>query len=552
MRAAVSRGTDGIVPLRGGWPVTWPSRRAPNTARVPDFEAFFEALPAPCIVFAADDPRYTIVAVNDAYLSATNSVRHGARGLLGRPLFQTFPDPLYDPMAAETANLRISLHRVMRTRAADRMVVQRFESRDAEGRVVERYWSPVNAPVLDDEGEVAFIVHHVEDVTGRRDADAAAPAYGVGKASFIEYTFAQSPVAIAVLRGREHVFASCNRAYGALAGHRPLVGLSVREAFPDVDVETIYALLDEVWTTRTPYVVKEFPLNPDGPGPEIYYDFIYQPLVDTEGAVTGIAVIAHDVTELVQQRDAAERARAEAEMARRAAEDSSRATSRMLATLSHEMRTPLNAIAGYTQLLGAGVRGPVTPAQLEDLHRIRQSQLHLTGVVSSVLRHAKVDHAASSSDIDDVPVADVCAAVESLVMPQMREKGLTFAFTSNAPDLFARANAVKLRQIVLNLLSNAVKFTAEGGHVSVTCDAGEQAGTVAVHVSDTGIGIAADHLEKVFEPFVQVSGAVSSDDGVGLGLSISRDLARSMGGEITVRSEPRVGSTFTVTLPAAG
>ncbi len=82
-------------------------------------------------------------------------------------------------MAAETANLRISLHRVMRTRAADRMVVQRFESRDAEGRVVERYWSPVNAPVLDDEGEVAFIVHHVEDVTGRRDADAAAPAYGV-------------------------------------------------------------------------------------------------------------------------------------------------------------------------------------------------------------------------------------------------------------------------------------------------------------------------------------------------------------------------------------
>ena len=518
---------------------------------MPDFEAFFEALPAPCIVFAADDPRYTIVAVNDAYLEATSSVRHGARGLLGRPLFQTFPDPLYDPMAAETANLRISLHRVMRTRAPDRMVVQRFESRDAEGRVVEHYWSPVNAPVLDDEGEVAFIVHHVEDVSGRPDAHPAAPAYGVGKASFIEYTFAQSPVAIAVLRSREHVFASCNRAYGALAGHRPLVGLSVREAFPEVDVETIYALLDEVWATRTPHIVNEFPLNPDGPGPEIHYDFIYQPLVDTEGAVTGIAVIAYDVTQLVQQRDAAERLRAEAEMARRAAEDSSRATARMLATLSHEMRTPLNAIAGYTQLLGAGVRGPVTPAQLEDLHRIRQSQLHLTGVVNSVLRHAKVDHAASASDVDDVPVADVCAAVESLVMPQMREKGLTFAFTSNAPDLFARANAVKLRQIILNLLSNAVKFTGEGGHVSVTCDAGEQAGTVAVHVSDTGIGIAADHLEKVFEPFVQVSGAASSDEGVGLGLSISRDLARSMGGEITVRSEPGVGSTFVVTLPAA-
>jgi signal transduction histidine kinase len=137
-------------------------------------------------------------------------------------------------------------------------------------------------------------------------------------------------------------------------------------------------------------------------------------------------------------------------------------------------------------------------------------------------------------------------------MPQMRDKGLTFSFTSNAPDLFARANAVKLRQIILNLLSNAVKFTAEGGHVSVTCDAGEQAGTVAIHVADTGIGIAPDHLEKVFEPFVQVSGTVSSDEGVGLGLSISRDLARAMGGEVHVRSELGGGSTFTVTLPAAG
>jgi hypothetical protein len=94
--------------------VSWPGRRpAPSFAtRVPDFEAFFEALPAPCIVFAADDPRYTIVAVNEAYLAATKAVRYGARGLLGRPLFQTFPDPLYDPMATETANLRISLHRV--------------------------------------------------------------------------------------------------------------------------------------------------------------------------------------------------------------------------------------------------------------------------------------------------------------------------------------------------------------------------------------------------------------------------------------------------------
>jgi signal transduction histidine kinase len=222
------------------------------------------------------------------------------------------------------------------------------------------------------------------------------------------------------------------------------------------------------------------------------------------------------------------------------------------ATLSHEMRTPLNAIAGYTQLLGAGVRGPVTAAQMEDLQRIRQSQLHLTGVVNSVLRHAKLGNNQASNDIDNVPVSEVCAAVESLVMPQMREKGLTCSFTANAPDLIARADVVKLRQIVLNLLGNAIKFTPEGGHVSVTCDAGEQAGTVAVRVADTGIGIATDHLSKIFEAFVQVGTPVASpDDGVGLGLWISRDLARAMGGELTVESELGHGSVFTLILPAA-
>ena len=132
-------------------------------------------------------------------------------------------------------------------------------------------------------------------------------------------------MAIAVLRGPDHVFASCNRAYGALAGHRPLIGLSVREAFSDTDVDTICALLDEVYAPRTPYVVNEFPIDPGGPGPEIYYNFVYQPLTNAEGRVTGIAVIASDVTELVQERNAAERARAEAEMERRTAEEAGRA-----------------------------------------------------------------------------------------------------------------------------------------------------------------------------------------------------------------------------------
>jgi signal transduction histidine kinase len=442
----------------------------------------------------------------------------------------------------------------MQNRAPDRMLVQRYQTRYEDGREEDRFWCPINAPVLGDDGAVAFVVHHVEDVTAQLATFGASalPHSAYGGASFVEYAFDQAPVAIAVLRGPEHTFASCNRAYGALAGNRPLLGRSIREAFPELDVETIRQVLDEVYATAMPYVVNEFPIHRDGvAGPEIYYNFVYQPLTDTDERVTGVAVIASDVTDLVLERNLAEQGQLAADAARAAAEEASEAKSKMLATLSHEMRTPLNAIAGYTQLLGAGVRGPVSTAQMEDLQRIRQSQLHLTGVVNSVLRHAKLGSGHMPSDLDNVPVPEVCAAVESLVMPQMREKGLTFSFTTNAPDLRARADVVKLRQIVLNLLGNAVKFTPEGGHVSVTCDAGDQAGTIAVRVADTGIGIANDHLIKIFEAFVQVGAPVPSDEGVGLGLWISRDLARAMGGDLTVESALGRGSVFTLTLPAS-
>jgi PAS domain-containing protein len=201
----------------------------------------------------------------------------------------------------------------MRHRAPDRMSVQHFRSQRPDGTEEERLWSPVNAPVLGDDGEVTFIVHHVEDVTTRFAAEPrveeAAPrasddlTFGAqGAAAFVDLAFAQAPVAIAVLRGRELVFACCNRAYGALAGHRPLVGRSIREAFPELDVETIYGIMHDVYATGVPYIVNEFPVHGDGPGPEIYYNFVYQPLTDAEGSVTGIAVLATDVTELVLER----------------------------------------------------------------------------------------------------------------------------------------------------------------------------------------------------------------------------------------------------------
>jgi signal transduction histidine kinase len=193
----------------------------------------------------------------------------------------------------------------------------------------------------------------------------------------------------------------------------------------------------------------------------------------------------------------------------------------------------------------------VTAAQQEDLARIQQSQQHLLGLINSVLNYAKLEAGRVAYDLAEVRLAAAVAAVEALVSPQMRAKGLDFAVPACEPGLAALADAEKLRQIVLNLLSNATKFTPAGGRIAVEC--GEDgAGRVFVRVTDTGVGIAPEQLESVFDPFVQVGRRLTTPgEGVGLGLAISRDLARGMGGDLSAESAPGAGSAFTLTLPAA-
>jgi PAS domain S-box-containing protein len=255
-------------------------------------------------------------------------------------------------------------------------------------------------------------------------------------------------------------------------------------------------------------------------------------------------------------RESAERAKAEAEQAtadaqraRALAEQANRAKSDFLAVMSHELRTPLNAIGGYAELIELGIHGPITPAQGDALERIQRSQRLLLGLVNQVLNYARVETGNVRYNLECVKLDEVLRTAEGSVASQMRAKNIRYEYTGCDSTLDVQADAEKLQQIVLNLLTNAVKFTDAGGAIGVSIERRHR--VAAVHVTDTGIGIPADKFDVIFDPFVQVDARYTrTRDGVGLGLAISRDLARGMGGNLALtRSAEEVGSTFTLTLP---
>ena len=241
---------------------------------------------------------------------------------------------------------------------------------------------------------------------------------------------------------------------------------------------------------------------------------------------------------------------AEAELKRLTNEalEANRAKSDFLAAMSHDLRTPLNAIGGYAQLIEMGVRGPVTEEQRADLLRIQRSKNHLDRLVGDVLSFAKLGAGRIDLRIGPIGVKQTLVPVVDMIGPQLAEKGLSLAPLSVAGDVVMTGDVDKARQILINLLGNALKFTPEGGTITIEASAREN--DVAITVSDTGIGVPEDQLDRIFEAFAQAKRAlVESDAGVGLGLAISRQLARAMSGDLTVKSVVGQGSSFTLTLP---
>jgi signal transduction histidine kinase len=239
--------------------------------------------------------------------------------------------------------------------------------------------------------------------------------------------------------------------------------------------------------------------------------------------------------------------------AREAAELANRSKAHFVATISHELRTPMNAILGYTELLGEGIYGPVSELQLDHLGRVRSSGQHLLGLIEELLGYARIEAGEAVVRPEAVALLDIVEQTLVLVRPIAEQKGLRIRIEGPAEPVELYTDPHKLRQILVNLLANAVKFTDQGEVVVLLRVEGHDAAVrVTIEVTDTGRGLSLDAQAHVFDPFWQADPTATHSGGSsGLGLSVARQLARLLGGDVTVaRSVAGEGSTFVVSLPA--
>ena len=401
------------------------------------------------------------------------------------------------------------------------------------------------------------MLHRHSDATVTADGqelDAATPA-----ASFIE----RAPRAMAITEGPSHRIRSANSAFCRLMNVTPeeVVGRPYAEAFPEPSGHGPLDVLESVIRSGTAEAERELTRPRNGSEDAIWSCSVW-PVGTSPGVEDGLLVEVVDRTDRVEARRRLERMAAdirtinerlletalrEQEWAEKA-EAATVAKSQFLAMMSHELRTPLTGIMGYANLLESEVMGPVTTRQRESIDRIQSCSDHLLALIEGILEFSSMEYGSVEIERERVDICDIVRKTAAMVEPLASEKQIDLSLSLPESSITGETDPQKVRQVIINLLGNAVKFTDQGGRVTLEVVPGED--RLQVHVRDSGIGIEAKDYERIFEPFVQLEELTTRRaGGTGIGLSISRELTRRLGGELTVHSVPGEGSIFSVQLP---
>jgi len=280
-------------------------------------------------------------------------------------------------------------------------------------------------------------------------------------------------------------------------------------------------------------------------------DVLYNAAVyrDDAGAVRGVFAAARDVTERKRLDQVLMNSTAELQKAKRAAELANLAKSDFLSSMSHELRSPLNAILGFAQLMDTGSPAP-TESQKESIGQILRAGWYLLELINEVLDLAQIESGRTSLSIEQVCLAEVISDCQSMIEPQAAKAGIAIAFAAIDPAWHVRADRMRVKQIFINLLSNAIKYNRVGGAVEVSCAAAGP-GRVRIGFQDSGMGLARGELAQLFQPFNRLGREGGAQEGTGIGLVVSKRLVELMGGRIGAKSVVGVGSLFWVELDTA-
>jgi PAS domain S-box-containing protein len=545
------------------------------------FRSLFDSAPGALLVLAPNSPSFTIVAANDAYLRATMTRRDA---IVGRSLFDVFPDNPEDPAASGVRNLRASLERVLLHRAPDVMAVQKYDVRRPDGGFEERYWNPLNTPVFDGEKTIAFILHRVDDVTDlvrleRQDVEqrrlVEALRHQAGDMQAAVYSRAQqlqranrelgqrneqlrqseerlrlliasvNDYAIFMLDDKGYV-TSWNPGAQRIKGYRAdeIIGQHFSRFYPEEDVRAGKCERELEIAKRDGRVEDEdWRVRKDGT--RFWANVVISAVRDpSTGNLLGFAKVTRDLTERVK----AEEERVRLVRAQERAEQASAHKTTFLRLVSHELRTPLATLQLHLQRM-LRLRETLGPKQQEIVQRMEVSTTRLVELIDSLLEFSRIESGRLSTRKERFDLRTVVADVLDEVRMQADLKALELRWqppAADLPELYSDPKLVHL--VVINLLGNAIKYTQKG-FVAVEVSHSDEGHRISV--SDSGPGIAEDQQARVFEPFEQIEKIEHKHvPGIGLGLSLVKQIVSALGGRVELRSALGAGSTFTVVLPS--